>query len=121
MEELKLLIGMVEDLPQMALWVIALFFFYKVAIVGSIYGVIRLGINRLHGWAVKPKHELVETDYTTKIDRLTINGEAPALISQLERIVGINTSIDTNYIHSSDISWLRDAITEKIERDKKES
>ncbi len=35
MEELKLLIEMVADLPQMALWVLVGFFVYKVVIVGS--------------------------------------------------------------------------------------
>lgn len=41
MEELRLLVEMVADLPHMALWVVAAFFVYKVIVVGSIYGVIR--------------------------------------------------------------------------------
>ena len=48
MEELKILVGMVADLPHMALWVIAAFFAYKVIIVGSVFGVIKLGINKAH-------------------------------------------------------------------------
>ena len=41
MEEMKVLIGMVKDLPNAALWVIAALFAYKVCVVGSIYGVLR--------------------------------------------------------------------------------
>lgn len=121
MEELKLLVDMVKDLPSMALWVIAAFFVYKVTIIGSVYGLTRLGIIKLHSWLTTPKHELVVKDYTTKIDRLVVLGASENLISQLERIAGINTNIETNYIHNADIKWLSEAITEKIEREKEQS
>lgn len=47
MEVLKLLIEMVKDLPQMALWAIVIFFLYKVVVIGSIYGVIRFSITKI--------------------------------------------------------------------------
>jgi thiamine transporter ThiT len=57
MEELKLLVEMVSNLPAMALWVIAFFFGYKVLIVGSIYGVIRFcvqkGYDSIVAWKIK--------------------------------------------------------------------
>ena len=57
MEELKLLIEMVKGLPQMALWVVGLFFAYKVAVIGSVFGLIKLGINKLHSYFTTPKGE----------------------------------------------------------------
>lgn len=55
MEELQLLVNMVANLPSMALWVLAGFFAYKTIIIGSIYGVTRLGIIKLHDVYVNRK------------------------------------------------------------------
>lgn len=125
MEELKILIDMVSDLPEMAIWVLVLFFIYKVVIVGSIFGVIKsaiksieFGMQRWHEVKTFPEHKKVVVDATTKIDRLTISGEFDFLIDQLDRLVGMATNIDTPYIHNQDIIWLRDAISEKIQREK---
>lgn len=48
MDALKLLVEMVKDLPDMAIWVIIAFFVYKTIIVGSIYGVIRHVATKIH-------------------------------------------------------------------------
>ena len=55
MDELKLLIEMVANLPQMAIWVLVAFWAYKVVVIGSIYGVIRLAIVKLHDWLTTPR------------------------------------------------------------------
>ena len=120
MEELTLLIEMVADLPQMALWVLVGFFIYKVVIVGSIFGVLRLAIVKTHSWLTTPKEDLVITNHITKLDRLTITGELEPLMNQLERLVGMTTNCDSRYIHGSDIKWLSEAITEKLKREKQE-
>lgn len=120
MEELKLLIEMVADLPQMALWVLVGFFVYKVVIVGSIFGVLRLLIVKLHSWLTTPKEELVTKNVTSQLERITISGAFEPLLTQLERLIGIRTRIDTSYIHERDVQWLREAITEKMEREKQE-
>lgn len=99
MEELKLLIEMVASLPAMATWVLVGFFAYKVVVIGSIYGVIRLLIVKLHDWLVAPK----TTAY--KLDGLVINeAVALSLAAQLNRLS------DSAYIHSNDVAKLAAAI-----------
>lgn len=116
MEELKLLVGMVADLPSMALWVIAAFWAYKVCVIGSIYGVIRLAIVKAHSWLTTPKHELREI--RPVLDGLVITGTLEELVAQLRRIAGMRTNISSKYIHSCSVDWLREAIDEKLEREK---
>jgi hypothetical protein len=99
MDELKLLIEMVANLPTMAVWVLVGFFVYKVVVIGSIYGVIRLGIVKTHSWLTHPKTT------TYKMGALAINETvALALAAQLNRLSG------TGYIHASDVAKLADAI-----------
>jgi hypothetical protein len=118
MEELKILVGMVADLPQMALWVVALFFAYKVTIVGSIFGVLRLLILKVHSWATTPRENVVTEVRDSDVDRLTIRDAYPELINQIERIRGIGVrDRSSRYVHVRDVEWLRDAISEKLVRD----
>lgn len=123
MEELKLLIAMVKDLPSMAIWLLAIFFAYKVMIVGSIYGVIRFGIDRLHSWLTTPKQRLEQVDITGVINGMTItqDGSHDALVSQLNRLRGKATGIRSNYIHSTSVNWLREAIDAKEADDRSRS
>lgn len=55
MDELKLLIELVASLPTMAIWVLVGFYIYKVTVIGSIYGLLRLCIVKMHDWLTKPK------------------------------------------------------------------
>lgn len=116
MEELKLLITLVKDLPAMAIWLLVIFYGYKVIIVGSIYGVIRFAISRLHSWATTPKHKLQRVDITGDIQGMAITsgGAHEALIGQLHRLRGRGTGIDSKYIHAQGVDWLREAIDAKI-------
>lgn len=99
MEELKLLIEMVANLPALAVWVLAGYLAYKVAIVGSIYGVIRLAITKLYEW----KTAKVETQIRLGVN--TINEDvAEAIKLQLTRLFG------NGYIQYSDVAKLRQAI-----------
>lgn len=118
MEELKLLIGMVADLPALAIWVLVAFYAYKVMIIGSIYGVIRFAIDRVHSWLTTPKTKLVEVELRGTIDGMAITsrGSHLALIAQIERLRG-KASGGSAYIHESDVRWLRDAIDEKLARE----
>jgi hypothetical protein len=115
MEELKLLVEMVSNLPAMALWVIAFFFGYKVLIVGSIYGVIRFcvqkGYDSIVAWKIKAENK------TYEVDRLVITGCFSALMDQLRRVRGKGTNINSDYIHGCSVDWLREAIDEKIAKD----
>lgn len=118
MDELKLLIEMVKDLPAMALYVLIGFWMYKVIVIGSLYGVIKLGINKIHDVLVKPEHERV--DKTTVVQGIVIDHCFDDFMVQINRMVAMRNKegYTGRYIHQTDVDWLRDAITEKIERDK---
>lgn len=117
MEELKMLIGMVKDLPAMAIWVLVLFFCYKVVVIGSIWGTVKLAINKAHSYYTTPKHKLEVVDIKAKIGDMTVH-RPYHLIMQLERLKGIAT-FGTSYIREEDVLWLEQAIDDKIENDKK--
>jgi hypothetical protein len=105
MEELKLLIDMVANLPTLAVWVLVGYLAYKVVVVGSVYGVARLLIIKLHDWLTKPK--VVKLSLGAKvIDEAT----AEALNAQIARLSnGI-------YLHMSDVKKLREALDAKLKQ-----
>lgn len=141
MEELKLLIEMVSDLPAMAIWVLVGFFVYKVVIVGSVYGVIKLGITKIHDVlqgmsdrAVKiaeqeasiEKEKLAIDSYAKlgkRLDKMCIEGIEYDLLDAVSKIKGsdgfYNRGVSGNsaYIHRSDVRWLLQAIEEKKSAD----
>lgn len=104
MDELKLLIEMVANLPTLAVWVLVGYLVYKVAVVGSIYGVIRLLIVKGHDWATKPK-TVALTIGAKPIDEST----AAALNAQIARVCGNGL-----YYHMSDVQKLREALDAKL-------
>ena len=85
MEELKLLVESIANLPDLAIWVIAMYFFFKLAIVGSIFGVIRLSIVKAYDYF----------DYKTKVVRLSKEEETALANRQLE----INKDKPIEHIH----------------------
>ena len=111
MEELKLLVEMVAKLPTLAIWVVALFYAYKVVIIGSVYGLIRFIVTKLHDYkcnrtaTIKLQDKftgmVITSDYT--MDKLT---------AQLKRISGKNAN-GSLYIHTSSVEWLKEAIDAK--------
>lgn len=112
MEEIKQIIEMIAKLPQLAIWVLVAFWAYKVIVIGSVYGVIRFVVEKVHSWATTPKHELIKV--RPMLDKLTISGSNEELIDQIKRIRRATGS----YIHSSDVAWLRQAIDEKEARER---
>lgn len=116
MEELKMLIEMVAELPALAIWVLIGYFVYKVFIVGSVFGIIRLFIMKAHHWLTAPK--VREVQLYDMLDEFTITEHIEPLVEQVKRIRGIETrsGFRKSYIHLSDIVWLREAIDEKLER-----
>ena len=103
MDELKLLIEMVAGLPSLAVWVLAAYLAYKVAVVGSIYGVLRLLIVKVHDWLTKPK-TVALTIGAKPIDEST----AEALNAQIARVCS------GSYYHMSDVQKLREALDAKL-------
>lgn len=80
------------------MWVLVGYLIYKVAVIGSIYGVIRLLICKMHDWKTQP----VKFQIGSKvIDAAT----AEALQVQIQRLSTVG-----NYIHMSDVVNLRQAL-----------
>jgi hypothetical protein len=126
MEELKLLVEMVANLPSMALWVIAFFFAYKVSIIGSIYWVIRLAIQRAYelGIAKKTMPTITqEINLKDKCAGICIRDDETLnlLLLQLQRVKGKRVGISSSFIHECSVDWLREAITEKEDREREVS
>lgn len=106
--------------PQLALWALVVVYAYKVAILGSVYGVIRFLAERLHSAYTTPKHTLQVVDLEAKLRSMTIQSCHEDLIAQIERLKGMSThqAAFASYIHSSDVHWLRAAIDEKLAKAK---
>ena len=105
MEELKLLISMVNDLPTLATWVLVGYLIYKITIIGSIYGVIRLLIVKLHDVLITRK-AVVKPGEIPCIDD-TVHA---ALIAQINRLK------TTRYTHRGDVQKLAAAIDKMQEK-----
>lgn len=118
MEELKLLIGMVRELPGLALWVLVAFYAYKVMIVGSIYGLIRFIVEKTHSWLVTRKTADVNIRGTIDGMVITHDNSHRALFAQLERLRGKRCGGGgLGYIHGCSVEWLRDAIDAQEAKD----
>lgn len=104
MEELKVLIGMVNDLPALAIWVLVGFFAYKVVIVGSIYGLIRLVVVKAH--EAYTKERVVKFKVGSKVISEDV---AARLVAQLDRLGGL-------YIHNSHVDDLSKALDIVLEK-----
>ena len=119
MDELKLLIEMVKELPSLALWVIAFFFAYKVIFVGSVYGLIRFAILKASE-TYRLRKENVDIRGTIDGMAITADGSHLALLAQLERLKGIHVPGGSLYIHNGDVRWLHEAIDQKLAKEKAE-
>jgi hypothetical protein len=106
-EELKSLIQVVNGLPQLAIWVAVGFWAYKVIIIGSVYGVIRLAINKSYAAYTRPSKE----DINVTIDGIIYYEQKKRLIGILKRVV------PDKYDTGESLDWLEDAINAKIEKD----
>ena len=122
MEELKTLIALIKELPQTALWVLAGYLFFKLAIVGSIYQVIALAITKTHDYLVTKKAREVEyKEIRPMLDGMCIKAATDALVSQIHRLKGKGTGIGSDYIHAQSVEWLRQAIDDKMDKDRREA
>lgn len=106
-EELKSLIQVINGLPQLAIWVAVGFWAYKVIIIGSVYGVIRLAINKAYAAYTRPAKE----DIRVVIDGIVYFEQKARLIAILKRVV------PDKYDTGESMEWLESAINAKIEKD----
>lgn len=126
MEELKEILSMIVNLPGMALWVLGGYLLYKLSILGSIYSTIRFSVEKFYNYKLtKYNFELKEKEVPVvlrdKFYGLTIHSDSTLeeLISQIRRVAGKGLTIESNYIHSNSVDWLRKAIDAKILEDLK--
>ena len=105
MEELKLLIEMVSNLPSLAIWVLVGYLVYKIVVIGSIYGLARFGIEKLHDWLTHKAPRGFDPDKMVGV----INDAKNPLAIQLNRI-----KRDSPYIHLSDVAWLERVLDEAL-------
>lgn len=124
MDEISKLIELIKELPDVALYILAGFLIYKMFILGSvttaIYKAITLAITKWHDYAKAKEERPFKKDLTLEINGLLIRSTEPMFMEQIKRLVGLTTQIGSDYIHKSDIIWLEEAITEKMEREKAE-
>lgn len=124
-EIIKELAGVLKDLPDLAIWIMVGILFYKVAIIGSIFGVIRLGIIKLHDAFTKPKETIKYHDISSQFI-VSDKGfrEFTLLLDQIRRERGGHYKTkegergsNLKYIHMRDVEFLKEAYMEKVERD----
>lgn len=97
MEELKMIVDMIAHLPTLATWVLVGFLFYKLMVVGSLFGLARLIVVKLHDGLTNQKPKQM------KLGVKTVNEEvAVELTEQLGRLS------TTNYIYHTDVRQLKD-------------
>ena len=108
MESLALLVDMVKDLPDMAVYLVFAYFVYKLFVVGSVYGLLRFSVDRLYRAYILPKDVRVKsTVITEKTNKITSTKTAQVrLIELLEEF----TASRGGLINGTDISWLQEAI-----------
>lgn len=118
MEELKLLIEAIAGLPTLATWVIMGYMMYKLAIVGSIYATIRFMCVKFVEWRNAPKVFTFSIEDATSGLKLLSNTRTD-LINVLRLMQGRDRGYRSNYeyVHDSDMDWLRSAVTEKLDRE----
>lgn len=116
MEELKLLVEMVSNLPSMALWVIAFFFAYKVIVVGSIYGVIKFVAQKIYESIVEKRKPLPAQEIKYKFAGKFIDEDVRHAFDA--QVIRLHQGRYSN-IHMDDVKSLSMLIDQKIELEKR--
>lgn len=105
MDELRQLIEMVAGLPNVVLWVLIGYLVYKLVVVGSIYGVIRLAIMQFVS--------AYNANRNKTVTHIWQFGEYKILESAkpiLETILQNSMRASGNYLHKSDVEQIKKAI-----------
>lgn len=125
------LMGILKQAPQLAIWVIAIIYGFKVVVVGSIYSVIRHCVNALaESMNKKTSLELAKLDLEqaklkepTSISLSTSNNEFGCIIIRdaapdlLDFLKAMRSNVGHGYVHASDIQYAYEALKEKRARD----
>jgi hypothetical protein len=118
-QDVNAIAGVINTLPNLAIWIIVALLTYKVAVIGSIFGVLKLAIDKFHDWAKSPTRHLEVIDVRAELNNITINDAWHPLLAQINRVKGARSRSGA-YIHKADVEWLREAIDVKIAEELKE-
>jgi len=108
-DTLKEITDLIKDLPELAVWILVGLLFYKVVIIGSYFGIIRLAILKLHDYLKSEKKQV----YKTVLDKHFItHDQTPDLFMDLIRLLkkrhnrgmGVRAGL-SDYVHSRDVEW----------------
>ena len=114
MEELKQLIDLVLKLPAMALWVLAGYLVYKLAVVGSIYATIRFCVDKLHSWAVRKKEVYHLYKWREGVDPISEEVK-DSIINSLSRLNAFHRVGSTStYFHADAAKTLEKIVNDYI-------
>lgn len=129
-EDLKILIEAIAGLPTLAIWVIAMYFFFKIAIIGSIFGVVRLITLKVWDYFKTKKEskevvrEIVRDSYNVydvNLGKNCIKGVEEELFVLFKDMQSeIRNKDSYKYIHHSNVKELSDFFEEykKQKKDK---
>jgi len=112
--------AILKDLPEIAVWILLGILFYKITILGSIFGIIKLAINKLHDFSTRER--VVKKTMTINDKIITADNTHMVLVDFLDNVIALNIRESTHkgsYLHRSDIDSIKDAFHEKRARDKK--
>lgn len=114
LEELKTLIEVFRELPDLALWAAIGFLIYKLAIIGSIFATIKFVVQKLHDVIIHKKSYTKEFKLRDEVHGIIIShdGTLLELVAQLRRLRGKKVN-GGEYIHTRSVEWLREAIDAK--------
>lgn len=107
---------MVANLPTLAVWVLVGYLLYKIVVVGSIYGLVRFAIEKLHNWLIASKTKYVEI--RPLIDGECVHSALEPMMEQINRLKHVQKHAQGSlYFHKTAAYWLKEAIDDKIAKD----
>lgn len=127
MEQFQMILDMVQNVTDGSLTVAIIYMVYMVlvefllpilttgVVLYVVYGTGRLLIERLHSWLITPKDKLIQHKHM--IGDICCLVDPDDVVHELRRI---RSKTGTGSFHSHHLEWLRDAISEKKDREKKE-
>ncbi len=110
-EELKMILELLGDLGAYAVWVAVAYFMFKLVTLASWVLLIKYVVTKIYDYAIANKKEVF------KLDGHFVDSSRESFLSFVESIKGAD-GIQSQYIHSSDIEFVKKAIKEKQDRDK---
>lgn len=107
--------NILKDLPDLAIYILVGILFYKVVIVGSIFGLVKLAINSAKEMYMNPKKEIKTVKYDFDGQVYSHDGALATLKGFLAEIRAFRGD---NNLSMSEVQFLREAYHEKMQREK---